>query len=60
MIKFILASLFAMSAAGAAQAGDVRFTLLEKGASYEMDGAGELHLVRIEFVSETILSDGGA
>ena len=44
----------------AAQADDVRFTLLEKGASYEMDEAGELHLVRIEFVSETILSDGGA
>ena len=60
MIKFIFTGLFAMSFGMAAQAGDVRFTLLEKGASYEMDEAGELHLVRIEFVSETILSDGGA
>ncbi len=60
MIKFIFTGLFAMLFGMAAQAGDVRFTLLEKGASYEMDEAGGLHLVRIEFVSETILSDGGA
>ena len=60
MIKFILTGLLALSAGMAAQADDVRFTLLEKGASYEMDEAGELHLVRIEFVSETIMSEGGA
>ncbi len=60
MIKFIFTGLFALSAGIAAHADDVRFTLLEKGASYEMDEAGEVHLVRIEFVSETILSEDGA
>ena len=60
MIKCIFTGLFALFAGLAAQAGDVRFTLLEKGASYEMDEAGEVHLVRIEFVSETIMSEGGA
>ena len=60
MIKFIFTGLFAMSFGMAAQAADVRFTLLEKGATYEMDEAGEVHLVRIEFVSETIMSEGGA
>ena len=60
MIKFIFTGLFAMSFAMAAQANDVRFTLVEKGATYEMDEAGELHLARIEFVSETILGENGA
>ena len=60
MIKFIFTCLLALSAGIAAQADDVRFTLLEKGATYEMDEAGELHLVRIEFVSETILGENGA
>ena len=60
MIKFIFTGLFIMSFGMAAQADDVRFTLLEKGATHEMDEAGELHLVRIEFVSETILTEGGA
>ena len=60
MIKYIIISiLFAVSVGSAAQADDVRFTLLEKGATYEMDEAGVLNLVRIEFVSETILSEGG-
>ena len=60
MYKFIFSGLFAISAGMAAQADDVQFTLLEKGASYEMDEAGELNLARIEFVSETILSKDGA
>lgn len=60
MIKLIFTSLFAMSSGMAAYADDVRFTLLEKSASYEMDEAGELHLVRNEFVSETILAEDGA
>ena len=60
MIRYIISVLFAASAGMAAHADDVRFTLLEKGASYEMDESGALHLVRIEFVSETILGEGGA
>ncbi len=60
MYKFIFTGLFAISAGMAVQADDVQFTLLEKGASYVMDEAGELHLVRNEFVSETILSKDGA
>ena len=60
MNKLIFSALFLMLIGVAAYADDVRFTLLEKGASYAMDKSGELHPVKIEFVSETILSEGGA
>ena len=60
MNKHIFSALFLMLVGVAAYADDVRFTLLEKGASYKMDKSGELHPVKNEFVSETILSEGGA
>ena len=60
MNKLIFSALFLMLIGVAAYADDVRFTLLEKGASYAMDKSGELHPVKIEFVSETILGEGGA
>ncbi|MBT7951140.1 MAG: hypothetical protein HN764_05925 [Gammaproteobacteria bacterium] len=41
-------------------ANDVKFTLLEKSKSYEMDESGKLKLLKNEFVSETILSKDGA
>ena len=60
MIRCIFSTLFVTLTGVAALADDVRFTLLEKGATYEMDEAGGLHLLKNEFVSETILSEGGA
>lgn len=58
--KIIFSALFLVSIGMAAHATDVRFTLLEKNVSYRMDKSGELHVSTIEFVSETLLSEGGA
>ena len=60
MIKLIFSGLFIMLIGMAAYADDVQFTLLEKNVSYEVDKSGTLHSIKNEFVSETILSKGGA
>jgi hypothetical protein len=55
-----LFSLFLILFVFSVSADDVKFTLLEKSKSYELDESGKLKLLKNEFVYETILSKGGA